>query len=229
MSEKEGRTPRELPIFTKENWQRLVDEADFSQKRAHQELVALRRQQERRAAVLGLVLMLAGLSGTIVSIFAAGASPKLRQYFPPFGTYEQYAAKEDLAKAQQSMTLLGTQVKAIEKKYASLAVGRPTGEASDLTDVRATMKEIDARLARIENSISNNPERALTVPLLRKDVDTVQTRIERSESDIRTLAGAIESLRNLLLGGMGALVLAGIGLLANWLIGRKKTEPAPAP
>ena len=97
---------------------------------------------------------------------------------------------------------------------------------TEVADLKSSLAELDARMARIESAISNEPERALTVPLLRKDLDFAVEKIEMSSLQINSIANGLDSLQKLILGGMGALLVAGLGWFLNALYERKKARDA---
>ena len=171
---------------------------------------------------------LARLSGylSIVSVTTAGAAlvaglfvfrlgdPSVltvdRQVRDRLGTLEARATE-----LGESVALVSTQIEAISTPPEGSQLVR---EISDL-DVR--VQALETPLARLENAISNEPSRALEVPLLRRDLDNLS---ERSEERFIALQSAVNNVYDLSKWLLGAITVSIITLAIGFFL-RGRSAP----
>lgn len=94
------------------------------------------------------------------------------------------------------------------------------------------LSELEKRLLRLESAISQDPERALSVPLIRRDLDALTSYFDEyrvaNEQAVRANQEALHSLVMQLLVGAGALVVAGLTGVVGWLTSKKSAGTSTA-
>ncbi|WP_223504645.1 hypothetical protein [Pseudomonas sp. BF-R-24] len=87
----------------------------------------------------------------------------------------------------------------------------------ELTSLKATVKSIDERLAILERSISDNPEKALSIPMLRKDQENMSKAIEGNKIAVSAELTRIYDQQKWILGGIGTVLFAAVTALLTAL------------
>jgi hypothetical protein len=187
-------------------WEQARKKADLAKKRA-----------DLREALL---LIAVGLVMTIT--FLVAGSRFLRPTSPALDN-------SDVEALDHRVTQLSTDVLASNAKLASFIAKRPIPAAGE-SDESREMKALDQRLSRLELAISNNPEKALSIPLLRRDVDALSAKVadnqSRSDAEIREVSAGVTKILWTLISAMALLILSGAGFIARQLLGSKKGDDA---
>ncbi|MFE0501279.1 hypothetical protein ACFW0P_10915 [Lysobacter soli] len=188
--------------------------SDEEDKRNRKRQEARTRQFQLMVSLLALVLgiiPIASFSFYTLTMDRAGSTasfPFIRRA-PPV---QSAAPSIDAMQAQ-----LAKLSKAVSGMQANLSYSKPgtITTVPSAEDVSAEIKALAARLDRIERAIGNDPERALTIPLLRRDLDHVSGRFEEfrttTEQSVRATQESVANLIMRLLIGAGVLILAGLG------------------
>lgn len=79
------------------------------------------------------------------------------------------------------------------------------------------MKSIDERLAILERSISENPEKALSIPMLRKDQENMSRAIDGNKIAVSAELTRIYDQQKWILGGIGTVLFAAVTALLTAL------------
>ncbi|MFJ4155522.1 hypothetical protein ACIPZF_12105 [Pseudomonas sp. NPDC089752] len=89
------------------------------------------------------------------------------------------------------------------------------------------LKSLDNRLSILEGAISNSPEKALSVPMLRKDHDTLAKQVTDNAASSKSEYDRLWGILMLILG----TATSAVALIGGWFIKDivKKTSPASAP
>ncbi len=77
---------------------------------------------------------------------------------------------------------------------------------------------LDERLKIIEGAVIESPERALSIPLLRKDIAESMKRVEEIRAANRSEIDRLYEQQRWILGGIGTFLLAGIGGLSTIIL-----------
>lgn len=188
-------------------------EREMSDLRAQMLVREFQRRRRMKNAVLQAATMLL-LVATLITAFLVAQFPELRgaMYAEPALPVTGMATKPEV---QQLAMRIERAEAALAKKPLSGSSTSP--ETHDQQMLR--YKGLDERLRLIEKSISSDPERALSIPLQRRDIDMLSMRLAefqtRSDTDVRQLSSTVYAIFWALLSAMGMLILAAIGLLAR--------------
>lgn len=79
---------------------------------------------------------------------------------------------------------------------------------ADTAVLSSEVAQLNSRVQLIERSISDNPERALSIPLLRRDLDELTRKVEEYRVSAKVDSDRLWSQQNTILQGIGALLLA---------------------
>ena len=74
--------------------------------------------------------------------------------------------------------------------------------------LESSVIKIDSRLSVLERSISDNPEKALSIPMLRKDQENMAKSIEANRVAVAVEVDRIYDMQKWILGGIGTVLFA---------------------
>jgi hypothetical protein len=127
----------------------------------------------------------------------------------------QLRAEEFAAEQQQMMKDLQSRNQQLTKQLSDLArssdskqIPRELGLLRQgLSETNATVVTVQNQVNALNNAIESSPEKALTIPLLRKDVEDLKTATQRDLDSIRAEMGRNYDLNKWLIGLILAAVL----------------------
>ena len=141
---------------------------------------------------------------------------------PSNGTEAELAMKAQIENINSEiMSIKQEQAKLIEQINA---LSQPTSETAltrDITNLRSSVNDVDERLAKIEGIIVQDPQEALEVPFLRKDLENVSSTTELQISDLRQ---DVERSYNLMLVTIVALAVAVLAPALSNLFRKNREE-----
>jgi septal ring factor EnvC (AmiA/AmiB activator) len=121
-----------------------------------------------------------------------------------------------LKERQQTLDKTLAGLKSNTSQYANLS---PLDRQA-LTQLAADKNAIDLRLRALEDALRLDASKALTVPILRKDMEALQ---EKSKSDLTLVQNELGRLFSLAQWFMGAIVTIALAVASLVFSGRKKT------
>ena len=95
--------------------------------------------------------------------------------------------------------------------------------AVQLRGLNATLSDLKTRYSKLEEVISNNPARAIEVPLLRKDFDNLKDSQQQNTLALRQSVDQIYDLNKWLFGGVSLCI---VGLALSVVLKGKQTVEA---
>ncbi len=93
-------------------------------------------------------------------------------------------------------------------------------QASDLTN---QTQEIKASLQALENALTVNPEKALAVPILRKDLDNVEKSLRSELQQTRNEINRMYDLNKWFIGLMFTMAVSVLGIAISSFFNRNDT------
>lgn len=120
-------------------------------------------------------------------------------------------------------------LKALKEKISSIkaeAVKVPVN--ADLTALEARLEGLSKRLELFESAISNSPEKALAVPLLRKDHESLVRQFKDSQVSAKLEYDRVWTLIMLFLSAFGVAVVGLCGWALKSLISKPSGHTSPS-
>ena len=156
------------------------------------------------------------LKGAVVALFLSTGS-LLALFFQIDILFGNITKRPDAAPIDVSD--LHLQIQAIDARLTRVndlvkAMSKPNSEAStsiEQANLANQMATLDDRLKSIESAILDSPERALSIPLLRKDIAETAKRVEEYRASGRSDTDRLYEQQKWILGGVGTVLLAVIG------------------
>lgn len=114
--------------------------------------------------------------------------------------------------------------------FRTLSKGR-LGEvqAVELERINSQLDDFAQRLSRLEGAIARDPEKALSLPMLRKDIDSMQIRIAEQRAvavvEVERLYSVMLWALGIMAGLLGVLVSGAVALRQGWMAGGRATWP----
>lgn len=173
--------------------------------------------RERRVKLIAtssaLIALLGGMSLSFYQSFMIGGVGNQFETMLGFVDKKDVASVEDLRMIQDAMK------KASESYSDALRNLAKTGDGSvaelEIVAIKSSIDSIDKRLGVLEKAISDNPEKALSIPLLRKDQENMVKSIEGNRVYASVELSRIYDQQKWILGGIGTVLLAAItGLIS---------------
>lgn len=116
----------------------------------------------------------------------------------------------------------------LKNEIAAIQAALTNNAAPGDTEVRIRISEIEEKVNKsleivklIEKSIVDNPERAMSIPMLRKDFDTVKSTIQSQNSSFRTEIDRMYDLGKWFIGLMGTMAVGVLGLAVGNILKSK--------
>lgn len=191
-----------------------------------EELENLRKKSEKIqkfTSTIAVVISAAAIGITVSLSFSL--------FFDKKTTYTRSELSQKLVEAEKvissqdaQLTQLKTDINLIQSSLAALSA-LPEGskwktEASKISQDVAT---IDTKLSSLESALTLNPEKALAIPILRKDLDNAEKSIRAELRQTNSEIDRIYDQNKWFIGLMLTMALSVIGIAVSSFVGRKDT------
>ena len=93
-------------------------------------------------------------------------------------------------------------------RAAGTPVNSDASQVLEISVLKASVKSVDERLSVLERSISENPEKALSIPMLRKDQENMVKAIDGNKLEVSAELTRIYDQQKWILGGVGTVLFA---------------------
>jgi hypothetical protein len=166
----------------------------------------IEREMKARADRLRVAAVVAILS--TVSAIVAG--------FQFFDVFKEKPSLPVISVGPEAVVALRGDVQALKKEMADIRAAATAPHnvppdsvlAAEQAKQAASVQGIEKRLSALEAAILESPERALSIPLLRKEVVDSSKRSEEYRLSIRTEIDRLYEQQKWMLGGIGAVLVA---------------------
>jgi len=170
----------------------------------------LMRQREQRVRTLRLQIAI------VFALFTATLTVlTLFRYSELNGNHSNAKAdltaetEQKLISGQRDIESLRMALAELKKEIAIKPSALPGDAiAADLTRIDRETKDIDGRLKLLESSILENPEKALSIPMLRKDISEMTSRENAFHLEDKGEMDRLYDQQKWMLGEIGAVFLA---------------------
>ena len=102
-------------------------------------------------------------------------------------------------------------LKAIELSLKKISTLKPNGQNTSQSQVANEISTLDAKVNNLNAAILASPDKALAVPLLRRDIDTLTKRVEEIQAQGKADIDRLYEQQKWTLGGIGTVLLAVAG------------------
>lgn len=118
----------------------------------------------------------------------------------------------EISKLRSQLEILNNRVTRTDDLVKALAKPDPAAPITlEQQKLNSQMNSLDERLNKIESAILESPERALSIPLLRKDIGESAKRMEEYRAASQSDIARLYEQQRWMLGGIGTVLLAVIG------------------
>jgi prefoldin subunit 5 len=170
----------------------------------------LKRQELARAKISARFAMVTAIISSMGVALVAGQL---------FDIFETHLPSRTRQVTQAEMAALRNHIKELKKqsdeyKEYSNAIKQASQGSIPINfpaHVGVDLKRIDSRLASLEAAILESPERALAIPLLRKELEESSKRDDQYKVIIRAEIDRLYEQQKWILGGIGTVLLAVAG------------------
>lgn len=167
------------------------------------------RSKQLKLIVISLALAVVSVATSFVAsqFVGLGKGKPLESIFSFGASKEMFASKSDVESIKAANELIKD---ALKRAVERTAVGAENGSSNilEFSVVSAKVAELESRLAVLEKSISDTPEKALSVPMLRKDQDNLSKTFEANRVAVAAEIARVNDLQKWILGGIGAVLVA---------------------
>jgi hypothetical protein len=134
------------------------------------------------------------------------------------GTIESSVRPTGMTQSDRERVLLEFHKELSRIEAQQEALRSPDKLPPPLAVLDARLKQIEQKQGRIEQTIMSNPDRALELPLMRRDLETLQQRQTASADELRR---SIELVFDLSMGLLGGIFVGFVALAINAFVRRK--------
>jgi hypothetical protein len=143
----------------------------------------------------------------LLSLLTVIATAGVLYFQKPPTTQPDYA--EQIAAIANRSTTLSAQLDALHSQLSAITTPSDTSQlAAQLDRIDSSLSDLEARIARLETAISNNPAKALEVPLLRRDLDNLQHTQDIRFTALEHSVAQVYDINKWLLGAVTVTILA---------------------
>ncbi len=163
---------------------------------------------EKLITTISVIASVIATLGVLVTVISSTVDYRTKAGLSPFG-----GANEEFVVSKAQVNALNSEIIAIKKEQARLndqinslsSTTSPNTLAVEVVGLRNSANNVDQRLTKIEGIIVQDPQKALEIPLLRKDLDNL---VSKTDLQIALLRQDIERSYNLMLVTIVALTVA---------------------
>lgn len=170
-------------------------------------------------------------SGIVAIVVAIISSLTLSPQEHQISILEQRALAQhvEVAVANARLQAVEARVEVAELRAQLKALGKPSSNKlinGELQSMRSTVDDVSNRQKQIEQVILTTPEKALAIPILRKDIDAEKESATQSSLALRASIDQVYDLTKWLLGTM-AISIVGLAFSTFFRIHQKGTDSTP--
>ncbi|WP_273454981.1 hypothetical protein [Nevskia ramosa] len=178
------------------SWQAVVEDLKAKD--------AARRRSLLKGAATAVLAATAGFTTVFIALVITFDAKSNRQLLEARSDANRSLAS-DLVEFRERLEAAEKRIKVISAPVPGVSV------SAEQQKLAAQLQSVDERLKRIETAILDSPERALSIPLLRKDFDEGSKRIEEYRTANRVDVDRLYDQQKWILGGIGTVLLGVIG------------------
>lgn len=191
----------------------LMQQREYAEKLLYETSLQKQRQKNLKLSLIAVALA-ASIAATIPVVTQIVGLGKIDPIHPSviFGNnVEKFATKREL----ESLMANSEKVKfRYDSLMEELSKGASSGESNvEIADLSVKFDEVRKRLELLEKAISDSPEKALSIPMIRKDQENISKALDAHRAVVSADLARINDLQKWILGGIGTVLVAGIAAL----------------
>jgi hypothetical protein len=184
------------------------EQADFASRilaieEQEQKSLFVEKKLKSQLLAASISVLIATMLGTFVSLFASFTSD--------IGRNRLRTAYPDPVLARSKLNELESRLKALEESVNKAKVSSQSGQPFPSVKSAADVESLNNRMNALSMAIMANPERAIAIPLLRRDIDGVSKRMEELRFQGKSDMDRLYEQQKWMLGGIGTVLLAVAG------------------
>lgn len=130
--------------------------------------------------------------------------------------------ESSLRETQQMVAKAQTEVKQIKNEVGAIAnLPKDSKWTSEASRINGKVAALDGKLAALESALTEDPVKALAVPILRKDLDNARNTFNTGLTQTRSEIAQIYDLNKWFIGLMMTIAVSVLGLAVSSFLGRK--------
>lgn len=174
--------------------------------------------------------LVAGIISSIAMIitifmFVYGVSPQINNFFSKSDLLDKIAINSEQNQFnQERLILISTNLENFKKSVKSLS-SIPDGHGckTEAAQVRQEIISLGNRLSALENALTLNPEKALAVPILRKDLENIEQTLHSELIQAKAEINRVYEQNKWFIGIMFTVALSVLAMAVSSFNNRKDT------
>lgn len=181
-----------------------------------------RSRRQRRYELLVAGVMVAAVVASVILLFQLKGNPP--------GERLQALPSNEAPVTNRELDGLAFELRSLKAStdtaFRTLSKGQ-LGEVQtvELERINGQLDDFARRLSRLEGAIARDPEKALSLPMLRKDIESMQIRIAEQRAvavvEVDRLYSVMLWALGIMAGLLGVLVSGAVALKQGWIAGGK--------
>ncbi len=173
--------------------------------------------------------VIAGLSSTIAigiiaSMIFSFASDGIKTLDKSELTQSVLVLEKDLEEQKSNLIKMGKSLEQVNQKLELISeIPESHGWKVQSTDLTNQILEIQASLRALENALTVNPEKALAVPILRKDLDNAEKNLRSELQQTRNEINRMYDLNKWFIGLMFTMAVSVLGIAISSFFNKSDT------
>lgn len=178
------------------------------------------RARRRRLYLSSLVALLA-MTGSLMTVFVVSKNPRSADISPSI----DLASSEDISKIKNEVASIRESVDQLRSTVTGMQTPVPESTlAARQAEMAAVVKSVETRIKSLESALVESPDKALAVPLMRKDISDLDLRYKDGRLASKSEFDRLYSQQTWMLSGIGTVLLAVAGASLTMFI---KSLPKP--
>ena len=178
------------------------------------------RARRRRLYLSSLVALLA-MTGSLMTVFIVSKNPRSAD----ISSSIDFASSEDISKIKNEVANIRESLDQLRATVIGMQTPVPESTlAARQAEMAGVVKSVETRIKSLESALVESPDKALAVPLMRKDISDLDLRYKEGRLASKSEFDRLYSQQTWMLSGIGTVLLAVAGASLTMFI---KSLPKP--
>ncbi len=175
------------------------------------ELESLIKQVELNSETKRKDVALKGASATLLIALAGTVASTISVFFTDLSLRPPRNIPLDPIEMKKAESRYEDRLQAIELSVKKLSSIKGAGQSIGNVQVSSDLSVLNTRVNNLSAAIMSSPEKALALPLLRRDVDAITKRIDEVQAQSKADMDRLYEQQKWMLGGIGTVLIAVAG------------------